>query len=235
MDFLGDDLLINIAKRVAADSSYALRSFMQTNKRHCLLCRTNGVLRVLNNSCIWLLLELDLTYGTLRFSWRLMHACHPMFCIVRCTQQLLHPKPKLNMVKKLLENASATGSSSAKYFDVLIRATSYPFSDFKQLFQDFEVLLMTRRIFQYRHDVLGIGTPYRFYCNEYHRRLPLGMVYPVFCYNQHNCLGDGWMGGYRGFLPDNDEGYSYQGYCIRCRLDTEIRWMMDAFGFDRHA
>jgi hypothetical protein len=235
MDFLSDDLLINIAKRVAVDDAPSFCYFMKTNRRHRSLCRTHEVLRVLHVRCVKLLIELDLTCDTLRFSWRLWNAGHPTFCMVRCTQQLIHPYPKLDVVKKLLENALVTGSNSVKYFNVLIRATSFPFPDYQQMFKDFEKLLMTRKIFQYRHDILGFGTPYQFHCDEYHRKLPLGMVWPLFCYNRHNCLGDGWMGGYRGFVPNSDEGYCYQGYCIRCRLDTEIKWMMDAFGFDRYA
>jgi hypothetical protein len=145
MDFLSDDLLINIAKRVAVDDAPSFCYFMKTNRRHRSLCRTHEVLRVLHVRCVKLLIELDLTCDTLRFSWCLWNAGHPTFCMIRCTQQLIHPYPKLDVVKKLLENALVTGSNSVKYFDVLIRATSFPFPDYQRMFKDFEKLLMTRK------------------------------------------------------------------------------------------
>jgi hypothetical protein len=235
MKFLGDDLILNIAKRVAADSSYALCSFMRTNKCRCSLCRSDEDLMVLNNSFVELLIELDLTYDTLRFMWRLWQAGHPTFCLLRCTQQMLHPRPRLGVIKQLLKKASDVGSNSAKYFNFLIRATSYPCPDYEQLFKDFWELLMTRNLSQYRHDIMGIGTSYRFHCHWYKRRFPLHMVYRNYCNNWHNCPGDGRRGGYRGLLPAEDEEYSYRNFCVCCRLDSEIRWLVDVFGFDHNA
>jgi hypothetical protein len=116
MNFLGDDLLINIVKRVAAVDAPSFCNFMRTNKRHFSICRTTEVLRVLNVRCVKLLTELDITYETLRFSWRLWHAGHPMFCLIRCTQQLFHERPKLDIVRHLLEKAIAAGSNSVRYF-----------------------------------------------------------------------------------------------------------------------
>jgi hypothetical protein len=235
MNFLGDDLLINIAKRVATDDAPSFCNFMRTNKRHCYICRTTEVLRVLNIRCVKLLFELDLTYQTLSFSWRLWHAGHPMFCLIRCTQQLLHDQPKLHVVKHLLEKAIGAGSNSARYFEVLLRATSYPLPDRRQLFKDFNTLLKTRKLNQYRHDVLGIGTPYRYHCMWHRRWFPLYMVHPVYCNNWYNCPGDGRRGGYRGFLPAEDEEYDHNNFCISCRIDSEIRWFVDAFSFDNNA
>jgi len=61
MDLLSDDLLINIAARVAAHSMYDLFNFQRTNKRHAALCRDPTVSRVVFTDCIPLLTDLDLT------------------------------------------------------------------------------------------------------------------------------------------------------------------------------
>jgi hypothetical protein len=148
---------------------------------------------------------------------------------------MLHPRPKLGVIKQLLKKASDASSNNAKYFDDLIRATSYPAPDYEQLFKDFWELLETKKLFQYRHDIKRIGTPYRYYCHWYKRRFPLYMVHRIYCNNWHNCPGDGRRGGYHRFLPAEDEEYDLRNFCVRCRLDSEIRWMVDVFGFDHNA
>jgi hypothetical protein len=151
---------------------------------------------------------------SLRFMHRLWDAGHHMFCILRCTHQLLHPRPHFDIIKSLLKNASDAGSKSAKYFDVLIRATGAPSPDYEELFKDFWDLLMTRNLSQYRHDILGGNTSFQFRCHWYKRWFPPHTICRHFCNNWHNCPSDGRRGNYRGFLPAEDEEYDLHDFCI---------------------
>jgi len=234
MNFLGNDLILNIAKRVVADSMHDLFSFMRTNKRHTTLCRSEEISRAFGNDAIDLLTDLDITLESLRFMHCLWDAGHHMFCILRCSQQLLHPRPRLDKMDGLLRKAEAAGSQCAKYFRLLMKAFSWPLCDEAELLEDFWKLLMTRNLQSYRYDILGGTTSFTFHCRWYKRWLPPGMVRRSFCTNWLNCPGDGRRGGYRGFLPADDDEYVFNHFCIRCRLDSEVRWLIDVFGFDHH-
>ena len=235
MDFLSDDLILNIAERIVADSMHDLFSFMRTNKRHAGLCRSVEISRAFGNGAIELLIDLDTTPESLRFMHRLWDAGHHMFCILQCTQQLLHPGPRFDKTNGLLRKAEAANSQSAKYFHLLMRATSWPLVDEAEILDDFWEFLMTRNLQRHRSDILGGTTSFRFRCHWYKRWLPPGMVRRRFCNIWHNRPGDGRRGGYRGFLPADDEEYVFNHFCIRCRLDGEVRWLIDVFGFDHHA
>jgi len=105
MNFLGDNLILNIAKRVAADNMHDLFSFMRTNKRHATLCKSEEISRAFGNDASDLLIDLDVTPESLRFMHRLWDAGHHMFCILWCTQQLLLPRPRLVKMDGLLRKA----------------------------------------------------------------------------------------------------------------------------------
>ena len=113
-----------------------------------------------------------------------------------------------------------------------MRATAAPPLKMENLLNEFWSLLMTRNIQQYRLDIMGVTTSFGFRCTWYKRWLPLGMHRRYFCQNPHNCLGDGRRGNYRGFLLADDDEYIFNYFCIRCRLDEEVRWLIDVFGFD---
>ena len=81
MDFLSDDLLINITTRVAAHSMYDLFNFQRTNKRYATLYKDPIVSRAVFTDCIPLLTDLDLTLEKLAFMNRLWDHGNPMFCI----------------------------------------------------------------------------------------------------------------------------------------------------------
>ena len=85
MDFLSDDLIINIAVRVVAHSVHNLFHFMRTNKRHEDLCRSRDVSRAFGDDCTELLTDLCPTYEKLDFMNRLWNAGNHMFCMLRCT------------------------------------------------------------------------------------------------------------------------------------------------------
>jgi hypothetical protein len=146
MDLLSDDLIINIAARVAAHNMYHLFYFQRTNKRHAELCRDPIVSKSFDSDCIFLLTDLDLTPEKLSFMDLLWDHGNPMFCILRCSQHMLHPTPNLNTIRCLLANAEAAPSQSAKYFHILIRATAPPLLDEEGLMNDLWALLMTRRL-----------------------------------------------------------------------------------------
>jgi len=165
MNFLSDDLILNIAERVAADSMHDLFSFMRTNKRHAALCRSNEVSKAFGDDAIELLTDLDTTPESLRFMHRLWDAGHHMYCILWCTHQLLHPKPRFDKIDDLLEKAEAAKSQCAKYFRLLMRATSWPLVDEAELLDDFWKLLMTKSLQRHRYDILGGTTSFQFRCH----------------------------------------------------------------------
>jgi len=235
MNFLSDDLILNIAERVAADSMHGLFGFMRTNKRHVDLCKSDEVSRAFGDDAIELLTNLDITPESLKFMHRLWDAGHHMFCILRCTQQLLHPKPRFDKIDDLLGKAEAAKSQCAKYFRLLMRATSWPLVDEAELLDDFGKLLMTTSLQRHRYDILGSTTSFEFRCHWYKRWLPPGMVRRRFCNNWLNCPGDGRRGNYRGFLPTDDDEYVFNHAYVRCHLDSEVRWLIDVFGFDHNA
>lgn len=85
MDYLSDDLIINIAVRVASRSMYDLFWFQRTNRRHEALCRDPLASNAIGNDCIYLLTDLDPTHEKLAFMHRLWDHGHVMFCILRCS------------------------------------------------------------------------------------------------------------------------------------------------------
>ena len=231
MDSLSDDLIINIAARVTAHSMYDLLYFQRTNKRHATLCRDPSVSKSICNDCVALLTDLDLTHEKLDFMGRLWDHGNPMFCILRCSQHMLHATPNFDTIRRLLSNAEAAPSNSAKYFHLLIRATTLPPIKEGELLEDLWDLLVTRRISRYRVDILGGATSFRFRCTWYKRYMPAGMLRRRFYNNWLNCSGDGRRpGNFRGYLPADDDEYVLNDFCIRCRLDSEVRWLIEVCG-----
>jgi len=149
MDLLSDDLLINITARVAAYRMYDLFNFQRTNRRHAVLCKDPIVSMAVFTDCIPLLTNLDLTPEKLAFMNRLRDHGNPMFCILRCSQHMLHATPNFGTIRRLLSNAEAAGSNSTKYFHLLIRATAPPLVHEAELLKDLWDLVMTRRISRY--------------------------------------------------------------------------------------
>jgi len=86
MDSLSDDLLINIAARVATHNMHDLFYFQRTNKRHAAICRNVEVSRAFGNDVIALLTDLSMTHEKLDFMNRLWDHGNHMFCILRCSQ-----------------------------------------------------------------------------------------------------------------------------------------------------
>jgi len=203
---------------------------MRTNKRHADICRSHDVSRAFGDDCTELLTDLCPTYEKLDFMNRLWNAGNPMFCILRCTQHMLHPKPHFDVIDRLLRNVAAADSWSAKYFHVLIRATTGPPLDMEGILTDFWSIF--KNLQQYRSDIMGGSTSFRFRRTWYKRWMPPGMYRQRFCPNPHSCPGDGRRGNYRGFLPVDDDEYVFTHFCICCRLDGEVRWLIDVFGID---
>jgi len=205
---------------------------MRTNKRHANLCRSDEVSRAFGNDYIELLDDLNMTHGSLRFMHRLWDAGHHMFCILRCTQHLLHPRPRFTTINSLLRKAEAANSKSAKCFRLLMRATVMPPLNEAEILDDFRALLMTTNLERYQSDILGGNTSFRFRCHWYKRWLPPGMYHRYFCQHPHSCPGDGRRSNCRGFLPGDDGEYVFTNFYIHCHLDSEVRWLLDVFCFD---
>lgn len=233
MDYLSDDLLLNISKRVAKDGAQTILSFMRTNKRHEGLCRTIDVLRAFNNEdAVRLLNDLKLTHEKLAFMHRLWASGHHTFCLLRCTQFLLHATPCLQTMRELLQNAEDADSLSAKYFALLLRALSWPPMSTINLFADFREILMTRQVARCRREIIGGDTNFWFQCGWHRRPLPAQLVRRCFCNNWHNCPRDGRPPHhYYGYLPTDDDEYRLDNFCINGRLNSEINWMIEIFGF----
>ena len=83
---------------------------------------------------------------------------NPMFCILRCSQQLLDPRPRFDVTERLLTNVEVAHSLSAKYFHVLMKATTAHPLDEVELLRDLWALVMTRNLHNYRLDILGGDT-----------------------------------------------------------------------------
>jgi len=215
MDTLSDDFLINIVVRVASHNMYDLFYFQRTNKRHAVIYGEEAVSRAFGNDVIALLTDLSMTHAKLDFMNRLWDHGHHMFCILRCSQQLLHAQSNIGVIKDLLANVVAARSLSAKYFQLLMKVTGYPLENEAQLLNDFWFIIKTRNVHNYRLDILGGITPFRFCCTWYKRYMPAGMIRRRFCNNWLNCAGDGRRGNYRGYLPANDEEYDYTHFCLR--------------------
>jgi len=193
------------------------------------------VSRAVFTDCIPLLTDLDLTPEKHAFMNRLWDHRNPMFCILRCSQHMLHATPNFGTIRRLLSNAEPVGSNSAKYFHLLIRATAPPPVYEAELLKDLWDLVMTRCISRYRVDMLGGSTSFIFRCTWYDRYMPLGMVRRRFCNNWHNCPGDGMRrGNRRGYLPADDDEYALNDFCLHCRLDSEVRWLVEVCGITHH-
>jgi len=116
MDSLSDYLIINIAVRVAAHSMYDLFFFQRTNKRHAALCRDPSVSKSVCNDCIALLTDLEPTHEKLDFMNRLWDHGNPMFCILRCSQHMLHATPNFDTIRRLLSNVEAAPRMALSIF-----------------------------------------------------------------------------------------------------------------------
>jgi len=139
--------------------------------------------------------------------------------------------PNFDKIRRLLSNVEAAPSNSAKYFNLLIRATAPPPVKEDELLEDLWDLLVTRRISCYRVDILRGAASFIFRCTWYKRYKPAGMVRRRFCNNWLNCPGDGRRpGNFRGYLPADDDEYVLNDFCIRCRLDSEVRWLIEVCG-----
>jgi len=138
MDSLSDDLLIKIAVRVAA------------------ICREVAVSRAFGSDCIALLTDLCLTHEKLDFMNRLWAHGNHMFCILRCSQQLLHPMSRFDVINGLLTNVVAAHSLSVEYSHVLVKVTAYPLDNEVQLLNDLWALIMTMNLYNYRLYILGV-------------------------------------------------------------------------------
>ena len=67
-----------------------------------------------------------------------------MFCILRCTQHMLHPQPRFDVIDRLLRRAA--DSPSGKYFHLLMRATIAAPLDMEEILRDFWAPFMTRNL-----------------------------------------------------------------------------------------
>ena len=150
MDFLSDDLIIHIATKVTSHSVRDLFNFMRMNTRHVDLCRSRDVSRAFGDDCTELLANLCMTHAKLNFIDRLLNARNPLFCILRSTQHMLHFKPRLGEIDRLLRNAFAADSMTARYFHLSMRVTSIHLFDLDEVLTDFWVLLKTYNLQRYR-------------------------------------------------------------------------------------
>jgi len=41
-------------------------------------------------------------------------------------------------------------------------------------------------------------------------------------------------GNRRGYLPANDDEYALNDFCLRFRLDSEVRWLVEVCGITHH-
>jgi len=231
IDFLSEDILTLIAKKVVSHSARDLFHFMRTNKRHANICKSREVSRAFGDDCTELLTNLLMTHAKLNFIDHLLNVGNPLFCILQSTQHIFHLKPRLDEIDCLLRNAINAGSWAAKYYHLLMTVTSTDSFDLEQVLNDFWVLLTSHSLRRYWMDIKRIGTSFMFRSTWYKRHLPPGIRYMCFCPCPHRCMGDGRRAGLQGQLPGDDVEYVLNNFCIRCRLDGQVRWFMDVFSF----
>jgi len=41
-------------------------------------------------------------------------------------------------------------------------------------------------------------------------------------------------GNRRGYLPADDDEYALNKFCLRCRLDSKVRWLVKVCGITHH-
>lgn len=236
IDNLSDDLLVKIAAKIAAQSRKDLFAFRHTNSRHWRVSEDSEVSKAFGDDVLYFLYDPNEWYNNamvahskFAFKLRLWNHGNAMFCILRSTQHMLDANPNIEEMKRLLTTAiNATGSLSARYYLLLINALSMPMPE--NILEDFEDLAWTHRLAEYRSDILGGTSTYRFRCPWWNRPMPIWLTRRRFCNNYHNCAGDGRIGGWYSLLPGPDHDYYLVNACFRCRLDTEIRWFLDRFG-----
>jgi len=78
------------------------------------------------------------------------------------TQHMLHHKPGLDEIDRLLKISIDAGSWIARYYHLLMKVTSiHPF-DLDQVLNDFWIFLETRNLRRYWMDIRGIRTSFMF-------------------------------------------------------------------------
>jgi len=124
MDFLTEDTIILIAKKVAEHGTQPFFSFIRTSKDHLRICRLPTVLRSLLPEHVNVIHEDEIPTSTFNFLHMMIDSGHEDLCIVRALNIMYDVEPDVVEAKHILKLASAAGSKVAAYFLMMLDISS---------------------------------------------------------------------------------------------------------------
>ena len=124
MDYLAEDTVILIEKKVAEHGTQPLFSFMQSSKDHLRICRLPVVLRSLLPEYVNAIHDDEIRIPKFNFLHMMIESWNEDFCIVRALNIMYEVEPDVAEAKRVLKLASAVGSKTADYFLMMLDASS---------------------------------------------------------------------------------------------------------------
>lgn len=232
METLPKDILITIAKKVAAIGLPDLFHFMETSTLHRKIANDDEVLRALHNDCLNLLFN-NLPKDPARddFILKLSNSGHSDFCVVQAGQLLNMKDPDLVAIKSVLQSASSQGSDAATYFLLMLKVLDKEDFSLDEALTTFKDLFRRQQLSNCRRAILTGGHPAYYWCFSWTRPLPPGLVFRSTCASNKTCKGDGRRPNIGWPSPGSDDEYSMTDLCIYCRFDEEIKWFTSRFRF----
>lgn len=124
MDFLTEDTIILIEKKVAEHGTQPLFSFMLTSKNHLGICRLPVVLRSLPLEHEDMIHDDEIPTSQFNFLYSVIESGHEDFFIVWALNIMYGVEPDVAEAKHVLKLASAVGFKVAAYFLMMLDPSS---------------------------------------------------------------------------------------------------------------
>lgn len=160
MERLGDYELVMIAQRVAWYGSHHLSSFLQTSRAHARICRLPEVLRALPLEHADWLGYYDLTSRQVSFLNAIIKKGHPDYCVLRGVSLLHKIDPNVEIVRHVLNIASASKAEVVDYFLMLLDATAEGTKGIDKAICVFTKFFRAQELSELHLRMCGWGTPY---------------------------------------------------------------------------
>lgn len=160
MDFLTENIIILIAKKVAEHGIQPLFSFMRTLKNHLGICRLPAVLRSLPPEHADTIHDDEIPTSQFNFLYRMIESGHEDFCIVRALNIMYDVEPDVAEAKRILKLASPSGSKVAAYFLMMLDTSSTGGEEIEQAVSTFTKFFKVQILEVLRDGIIGWGTPY---------------------------------------------------------------------------
>lgn len=147
MDFLIEDIIILIAKKVAEHGIQPLFSFMRTLKNHLGICRLPAVLRSLPPEHADTIHNDEIPTSQFNFLYRMLDIMYDV-------------EPDVAEAKRILKLASTSGSKVAAYFLMMLDTSSTGGEEIEQAVSTFTKFFKAQILEVLRDHIIGWGTPY---------------------------------------------------------------------------